>query len=61
MEDLVSKLKQFQDLQPTPVVITGTSFGNELQNKILTISALNAFLLFYLCALATLRWVFQGN
>lgn len=47
--------------QPTPVEIIGTTFGNELQTKILTTSRISNFLLFYLCFLATYRYLMVGN
>lgn len=47
--------------QPTPVEIIGTTFGNELQTRILTSSRISNFLLFYLCFLATYRYLMVGN
>lgn len=46
---------------PTPVEIVGTTFGNELQNKILTAMRLSNLLLFYFCAITTIRWIVSGN
>jgi len=40
--------------EPLPVTITGTTFGNELQNKILTAMRIQSFFLFYLCTIQTL-------
>ena len=55
-------ITEFPDLQlPIPVAVTGTNFGNELQNKILNRVGVTNLLMFYLCTLATLRWMFQGN
>lgn len=47
--------------QPTPVEITGTTFGNVLQTKILTNVRISNYLLFYLCAFATFRYFMAGN
>lgn len=47
--------------QPTPVEIIGTTFGNELQTKILTAVRIQNYLMFYLCAFATLRYFMAGN
>lgn len=47
--------------KPIEVSVVGTTLGNELQNRILTGILVTNLLMFYLCTLATLRWLFQGN
>lgn len=47
--------------QPTPVEIVGTTFGNEIQTKILSTLKVSNLLVFYLCAFATLRYFLVGN
>lgn len=47
--------------QPTPVEIVGTTFGNELQTRILTSGRISNYLLFYLCIFATARYFLAGN
>jgi len=57
-EDL---MKVQWETRPTPVEIVGTTFGNEIQTKILTAMRINNFLLFYLCFFATARYFMAGN
>lgn len=47
--------------EPTPVSIVGTTFGDEIQTRILTNIRVGNMLLFYLCAFATLRYFLVGN
>lgn len=47
--------------EPTPVSIVGTTFGNEIQTKILSTLKVSNLLLFYLCIFATLRYFLVGN
>lgn len=47
--------------QPTPVEIIGTTFGNELQTRILTALRISNLFLFYLCVFATARYFMAGN
>lgn len=58
-------LKDIQKVQwntaPTPVEIVGTTFGNEIQTKILTQLRVANLLLFYLGAFATARYFLVGN
>lgn len=42
------------EVDPTPVRIVGTTFGNELQVKISNLLMLNNFFLFFLCTVTTL-------
>jgi hypothetical protein len=46
---------------PTPVEIVGTTFGNEIQTKILTQLRIANLLLFYLGVFATCRYFIVGN
>ncbi len=61
----IKELEKLQELVnkgiPQPVEIIGTTFGNELQNKILNSMRILNLLMFYLCSLATLRWFIAGN
>lgn len=47
--------------EPTPVSIVGTTFGNEIQTKILTNIRISNMLLFYICTFETLRYFLVGN
>lgn len=47
--------------EPAPVSIVGTTFGNEIQTKILSTLKVSNLLLFYLCVFATLRYFLVGN
>lgn len=59
------KLKDLQKVEwntsPTPVSIVGTTFGNEIQNRILTQLRIANLLLFYLSVFATTRYFMVGN
>jgi len=48
------------DVSPTPVEIVGTTFGNELQNKINNRILVNNGLLLYLCIFFSIRLWFYG-
>lgn len=62
IKNLESVFKHTSDtIHPTPVTISGTTFGNKLQNQILNNITITNFLMFYLCTLATLRWIFNSN
>lgn len=54
-------IEKIASSMPTQVEIVGTTFGNELQNRILSNIRVLNFLMFYLCTLATLRWFMLGN
>jgi len=49
------------EVRPTPVEIVGTTFGNEIQTKILTAMRISNLFLFYLCVFATARYFMAGN
>lgn len=49
------------EVNPTPVSIVGTTFGNEIQTRILTNIRISNMLLFYLCTFETLRYFLVGN
>lgn len=42
------------EVDPTPVRIVGTTFGNEIQTKILTAERIGNFLLFYIAVVLTM-------
>ena len=42
------------EVDPTPVRIVGTTFGNEIQTKILTAERVGNFLLFYIAVVLTI-------
>jgi len=46
---------------PTPVEIVGTTFGNEIQNKILTQMRILNLMIFYFCVFSTARYFLAGN
>lgn len=47
--------------EPTPVTIVGTTFGNEIQTKILTNIRITNLLTLYLCVFVTFRYIMGGN
>lgn len=58
----VNDIKQIPwDVKPTPVEIVGTTFGNEIQTKILNALRVSNLFLFYLCVFATARYFMAGN
>ncbi len=59
--DLKELSKLPWDSNPTPVTIVGTTFGNEIQTKILNSLMVSNLFLFYLCIFATARYFMAGN
>lgn len=58
----LDQLKQIPwEVSPIPVTIVGTTFGNEIQTKILSSLLVSNFFLFYLCIFATARYFMAGN
>lgn len=57
----IDQIKQVPwEVDPTPVRVVGTTFGNELQSKINNRMLVNNVLLLYLCTFFTVRYFFYG-
>lgn len=60
MKNLKELVDRQLDKEAVPVLITGTTFGNTLQNRIITLELIQNWLLFYLCTFVTYRYFMKG-